>query len=327
MPQQVQAAKIFLSYARTDEEMVENLYSQLRLAGFAPWMDTMDILAGEDWRQSIEKAIRESHFFLACLSRHSIDKRGWVQREIRIALEMWQERLHSDIYLIPVRLESCVLPDKLRQFQWVDLYEPQGVTQLTKAILEGMRRLDLIQPISLRANAVDGISIDDAIKIIKDRDFFHKEWNWRGQGIVHVYEPVEHGGIKLVIDHTTGLTWQQSGSNHEMNMNAANEYVARLNQGCYANYADWRLPTLEEAMSLLEPQKINDLHINPAFDKKQYWLRTADRFRDTSTKWAYLIEATNLFYDTWGSWIVDFKSGYCMINRGDDDYFVRAVRG
>jgi hypothetical protein len=133
-------AKIFLSYAREDEEQVKKLYQKLSGAGFKPWMDKKDILPGESWKFRIPRAIRESDFFLACLSCNSVNKRGWIQREIKDALDIWQEKLDSDIYLIPARLEDCEIPERLGDFQWVDLFEEDGWTRLVKAIQEGMKR-------------------------------------------------------------------------------------------------------------------------------------------------------------------------------------------
>ncbi|HID20518.1 MAG TPA: toll/interleukin-1 receptor domain-containing protein [Methanophagales archaeon] len=132
--------QIFLSYARDDKEAVEKLYQKLLEAGFKPWIDTKDILPGERWKSSIQKAIRCSDFFLACLSAKSINKRGFLQKEIKIALDICREMLDSDIYLIPVRLEDCEVPESLRDFQWVDIFEENGWVQLVRAIQVGMKR-------------------------------------------------------------------------------------------------------------------------------------------------------------------------------------------
>jgi len=90
-------AKIFLSYAREDKEKVENLYKQLLDYGFDPWMDTKRILPGENWERCIQKALQESDFFLACLSKNSVDKRGILQKEIKEALEIKKKMLDNDI--------------------------------------------------------------------------------------------------------------------------------------------------------------------------------------------------------------------------------------
>ena len=98
-------AQIFISYAREDEKEVRKLYSKLKAAGFTLWMDKVDLKPGQKWRPAIEKAIQSSDFFILCLSRQSAKKRGFLQREIRIALDLWQEKLEDDIYLIPAMLE------------------------------------------------------------------------------------------------------------------------------------------------------------------------------------------------------------------------------
>jgi hypothetical protein len=148
--------QIFLSYAREDKERVQNLYQKLSEAGFNPWMDTEDILPGEKWQPSIKKAIRHSAFFVACLSTHSVNKRGFLQKEIRQALDVWEEKLDSDIYLIPARLESCEVPEKLCEFQRVNLFEEQGWTKLMETIQAGMeRQATPIEPIAEEPNLVE----------------------------------------------------------------------------------------------------------------------------------------------------------------------------
>src|SRR5262249_18913968 len=99
---------VFLSYAREDATQTRRVYERLKVAGFSPWMDIEDLSPGEQWRPAIESAIRRASLFLACLSEHSVTKRGMVQRELQIALDVWQEHLQSDIYLIPVRLTDCL---------------------------------------------------------------------------------------------------------------------------------------------------------------------------------------------------------------------------
>jgi hypothetical protein len=131
--------QVFLSYAREDKAEVEDLYQKLSDAGFKPWMAEKDILPGERWKSSIQRAIRSSDLFLVCLSTNSATKRGFLQKEIRDALEIWQEKLESDIYLIPVRLEDCEVPEALRDFQWVDLFKENGWKRLVLAIQEGVK--------------------------------------------------------------------------------------------------------------------------------------------------------------------------------------------
>lgn len=135
--------KIFLSYAHLDRPQVEQIYDALVNAGFKPWMDARDILPGEIWALAIQRAIRQADFFFAFLSHNSVNRRGWIQKELKTALDNWEEKLIDDIYLIPVRLEVCDAPETLSQLQWVDLYDPNGWAKLLAAIQVGVTRRQL----------------------------------------------------------------------------------------------------------------------------------------------------------------------------------------
>lgn len=137
--------QLFLSYAREDADKVEQIYTRLlgtEAAGtrLKPWMDQRDLLPGELWKRRIEEAIRRSDFFLACISANSATKRGYLLRELRDALDIWQEYRDTDIYLIPVRLEDCQVPEALQDFQWVDLFREDGWSKLFQAFDVGMER-------------------------------------------------------------------------------------------------------------------------------------------------------------------------------------------
>jgi ActR/RegA family two-component response regulator len=111
-------------------------------------MDREDITPGEKWRISITRAIKHSSFFLACLSVNSVDRRGFLQREIKQALDICQELLDSDIYLIPIRLEDCEIPESLREYQAVDLFKEYGLTRLLDAIKKGIEQQLLSHKVS-----------------------------------------------------------------------------------------------------------------------------------------------------------------------------------
>lgn len=132
--------RIFLSYTPEDFIKVQELYQKLAGQGFQPWMDELDIYAGENRKMNIQNAIRHSDFFLACLSTKSVNKRGKFQKEFKEAIEIWKEKLNNDIYLIPVRLDDCEIPENLRETQCVDLFVNDGFAELIKGVKKGMER-------------------------------------------------------------------------------------------------------------------------------------------------------------------------------------------
>src|SRR5207249_1517514 len=119
---------------------VKELHRRLLEANYNPWMDKVDILPGEQWRRAIEQAVRDSDFFIVCLSTRSANKRSFLQREIKIALDLWQEKLSEDIYLIPVRLEPCEAPEQVADFNWMDLFDEEDWPRLIEALKVGMER-------------------------------------------------------------------------------------------------------------------------------------------------------------------------------------------
>lgn len=153
--------KIFISYSKQDIDQVRQLYHQLSNAGFTPWMDEKDIIGGEAWEPAIQRAIKASDFFLACLSRNSVGKRGMIQKELRAALEVWKEKLEDDIYLIPARLEECQVPEPLGKFQWIDLFQDDGWIRLTVAIKAGIQRLEF----SNKYTPINQIASKDNIQV------------------------------------------------------------------------------------------------------------------------------------------------------------------
>ena len=106
------------------------------------------------------------------------------------------------------------------------------------------------------------------------------DWGFWGHSTInHDYNLKTIGGDKVVVDNTTGLMWHQSGTYDEILWDGAKEWAEGLNSKGYAGHHDWRLPTVDEAVSLLESSKINgDLYIDPVFSKKQDWIWTGDKF-------------------------------------------------
>jgi hypothetical protein len=132
--------QVFLSYSSEDRTRVEEIYQRLSSAGFKPWMDKRDIVGGEEWETAIENGIRNSQVFIACLSRNSINKRGIIQKEIKRALEIYEELLPGDIFPLPLLLEDCDIPRRLAKFHALSFDQPDGWNLLLAAIQTAMVR-------------------------------------------------------------------------------------------------------------------------------------------------------------------------------------------
>jgi hypothetical protein len=100
-------AKVFISYAHPDVELAQKLYYNLQESGHNPWLDSESLLPGKNWKIEIRKAIKESHYFIALLSSQSVTKKGYVQKELKIALDILDEYPTGSVYVIPARLNKC----------------------------------------------------------------------------------------------------------------------------------------------------------------------------------------------------------------------------
>ena len=106
---------VFISYAREDLEMAKRIYNDLRLESILAWMDEFKLIPGENWKNTINARIEQSGVFLAIMSPKSLGKRGYVQSELRQAIE-------KNISFVGVRIEKCKLPLKLRNIYYIDLF-------------------------------------------------------------------------------------------------------------------------------------------------------------------------------------------------------------
>jgi hypothetical protein len=115
--------RVFLAYAAEDAAKIDRLYDALAARGFDPWMDRRKLLPGQNWPRAIERAIRNSDFFVPCFSTLSGEKRGRFHAELRYALDCALNQPLDGIYIVPVRLEECPVPRRiLEQLQYVDLF-------------------------------------------------------------------------------------------------------------------------------------------------------------------------------------------------------------
>ncbi len=122
-PHEETEEKVFLSYAEEDEKIALKLYNDLTDAGISVWIDKEDILPGEKWREKIIQAIKKSSYFLALFSSRSYSKRGFVRKQLTIALDLLDEYPQDKIFIIPIRIDNFELTEeKLLELKWVNLF-------------------------------------------------------------------------------------------------------------------------------------------------------------------------------------------------------------
>ncbi|RLD03123.1 MAG: hypothetical protein DRI32_07820 [Chloroflexi bacterium] len=143
--------KVFLSHAQADSTSVHALHNRLVADGIDSWLAKEKLVPGQDWEYEIRKAVREADVVIVCLSKHS-NKRGYAQKEIRMALDEARMMPEGEIFIIPARLEECKNLESLRKWHWVNLFENGGYEKLMRSL-------------HLRANTVGSVTRTQSNKL------------------------------------------------------------------------------------------------------------------------------------------------------------------
>jgi len=136
---------------------------------------------------------------------------------------------------------------------------------------------------------VSGIFTDSEVaELVRFHNYFDSQLNPTG-GVESFL--VDNGDQATATDLVAGVSWQLDGCDLTSIMKVRT-YIEELNRRRFAGHDDWRLPTLDEALSLMKPEK-NDkgLHLHQAFSSEQPFIFVVDERRPG------------------GYWFVDYKQG------------------
>ncbi len=233
--------QIFISYAREDEATALELKNKLRGAGFNTWMDKECILPGQNWDFEIRKAIKKSRIMIILFSNNSVRKRGYIQREFKLALDVLEEIPEDEVFVIPVRLNNCQIPQSFKKFQYCKIDDINGYNKLLSAI-------------------------KFQIQIIDEKDSFIDERDGE------IYRTINFNGKVWLADNfrfqvEDSIEYKESNPIH-----AGNESIVRKKLGRIYSWdtamnivpSGWALPSLSDWRELEE--KIGGIYVNGKLD-------------------------------------------------------------
>jgi len=128
------ALKIFICHCSEDKSTARKLYQYLIKQGYDAWLDEEKLLAGQDWNLEIQKNLRNTDVVIVILSKKSIGKEGYVQKEIKFALDIVDEKPENTIFIIPLRLDDCEIPQRLKYLHTLDLSRKDSEKKLLDAL-------------------------------------------------------------------------------------------------------------------------------------------------------------------------------------------------
>ncbi len=294
---------VFISYASEDRENAAKLASALETRGWSVWWDRK-IIIGQSFDQAIEHELENAKSIVVLWSKHSISSE-WVKNEAALAVERGM--------LVPALIDSVILPLEFRRKQTANLVGWNGNSMhegfqslcdgvAAKAGIAGQDLTKTSTQTSKLRSAPAILSSNQVDVMLVKQGFYEKRRNASGKDVAHQYEPQVSGGEVVVVDHATGLMWLKGGFD-AMNLTDAASNINRLNAEIFAGFNDWRLPTLEEAMSLMEPQTHDNFHIDPVFQKGVNFIWTTDSTPNGRGWVVYfhdgILAAENIEFNAW----------------------------
>jgi purine-nucleoside phosphorylase len=126
--------RVFLCHSSGDKPAVRELYQRLLHDGFSPWLDEVDLLGGILWESAIEDTVRKTDVVVVCLTGASVTKEGFVQREIELALDVADEKPQDRRSILPLILDECDPPRRLRKWNGIDYRKPNAHSKLFESL-------------------------------------------------------------------------------------------------------------------------------------------------------------------------------------------------
>lgn len=144
-PLPLRQLRVFLCHSSKDKPEIRVLYKKLSDNGTEPWLDEEDILPGQDWELEIPKAVRRSDVVLVCLSQQAVSSSGYIHKEIKYALDIADQQPEGTIFIIPLRLQDCEVPERLKRWHWVNYFDDKdkGYKMLISALKARANELGL----------------------------------------------------------------------------------------------------------------------------------------------------------------------------------------
>ena len=121
-------------HAHCDKEVVYKLYTRIVNDGVNTWLDSKKLQPGQDWQSEIRNALLKCDIVIVCLSQGFNKQQGYRHEELKLALEKANFLPDDEIFIIPVRLEKCDMPESLRHLHRVDLFKPGGYKKLLHSL-------------------------------------------------------------------------------------------------------------------------------------------------------------------------------------------------
>ncbi|MFP4324093.1 MAG: TIR domain-containing protein [Anaerolineales bacterium] len=234
---------IFLSYARPEAPIADQVERYLTAAGVRVFRDVTNIGEGDNWDMTIEQALNECGHMVLLLSASSMPYRKEVHREW-----FFFDQKRKPIY--PLYVQECELHSRLYAYNYIDARD--DLQKALDRLLAELKR-DYVPP--------DAASGADKIGVFADAPVEERSLPESLQALLDAVRDPE-GDVVLSVEQATDIR------DHK---------PADLTEYRLGRIAEWSLPRYQ-----LDNRFVNlTLMLDKGEDAQQRWERAADfRFND-----------------------------------------------
>jgi hypothetical protein len=319
-------AGVFICYRRDDSAPYAGRVFDRLAAHFGSdhvFLDVDAVAPGQDFVRVLHETLQASDAVVVLIGRNWLaasDEQGkrrldlegdYVRQEIAMAIG-------ESVPIVPVLVGRAGMPKEdelpealapLARRQAIEISDArfhQDVDRLIEAI-GGLQRTGGPR-LALRSEAGIVSSAQARVMVVR-HDFYCLGIHEAGKGISNEFESQVAGDAVVVLDRATGLMWEKGGSAKAVQGTADLLSIAEVvSPSRLAGSDSWRLPTLEEAMSILSPKKHGGLHLDPVFEQVAPFIWTADRTPGNRR------------------WLVYYSDGSCGTEKLSFYAYIRLVR-
>lgn len=137
---------IFLCHVNEDKKAVGRVYEVLRTAGFEVCIDLEAIANGREGEAALANKLRQATCMLVFLSKNSVRKIDAPHHEFGQTIDMWQDAAVGTLHAIPLRINSCEIPDIFSGLHHIDLFEDRGLERLICRLHEDQKQRQSFNP-------------------------------------------------------------------------------------------------------------------------------------------------------------------------------------
>lgn len=190
---------LFVSYARTDQEVVEQIAQELIDRGISVWRDQEKIHAGQRWPKALGEAIASNDFVLLIWSHNSAASE-FVELE-------WSTAIALKKTILPCLIDETPLPPSLRAIHAIQAKKPENaISHIMAALSKEVQPIDATHS-RVVIKRLGDITVQDPHKVFKAAKAIFDEHEWTVKG--NVYQAAGN-----IVFTTTGTTHLEKANPH-----------------------------------------------------------------------------------------------------------------